>query len=138
MGKRKTKRKPQKKLKEKLDTVFNCTFCNHENSIECKMDQQNKVGHLNCKICGVSWQTNITYLDEPVDVYSAWIDACEELNKRQRVQRARQLRPDLDNVDYGRRSTSPPLTLSTSRNTRDDDNLDRLDPFDDDEDDDDF
>ncbi|KAI9299792.1 hypothetical protein BJ944DRAFT_143926, partial [Cunninghamella echinulata] len=67
-GKRKSKRKPVKKLKQKLDTQFNCLFCNHENAIECKLDQSNKVGHL-------------TYLDEPVDVYSAWIDACEEVNK---------------------------------------------------------
>jgi transcription elongation factor Elf1 len=44
-------------------------------------DQQNKVGHLSCKVCDVSWQCPITYLDEAVDVYSAWIDACENVNK---------------------------------------------------------
>ncbi|KAI8388354.1 transcription elongation factor Elf1 like-domain-containing protein [Radiomyces spectabilis] len=102
MGKRKAKRKPQKKLKAKLDTQFNCLFCNHEKSVECRLDQQNKVGHLACKICDVSWQCGITYLDEPVDVYSAWIDACEEVNrsKRQAAARARDReRTDRDEAD---------------------------------------
>ena len=39
MGKRKAKRKapPKKKFLEKLDTQFNCPFCNHERSCEVKM-----------------------------------------------------------------------------------------------------
>ncbi|ORY92327.1 hypothetical protein BCR43DRAFT_446078, partial [Syncephalastrum racemosum] len=73
-GKRKVKRQPQRKLKEKLDSQFNCLFCNHEKAIECKIDHANKVGHLN-------------YLDEPVDVYSAWIDACEDVNYAKRQTR---------------------------------------------------
>ncbi|EIE77857.1 hypothetical protein RO3G_02561 [Rhizopus delemar RA 99-880] len=81
MGKRKTKRKPQKKLKDKLDTQFNCVFCNHENSVDCKIDNANKLGHLN-------------YLDEPVDVYSAWIDACEDVNRRKRLERSKNLGRD--------------------------------------------
>ncbi|CAO3692827.1 unnamed protein product [Rhizopus stolonifer] len=85
MGKRKTKRKVQKKLKDKLDTQFTCVFCNHENSVECKIDHPNKLGHLNCKVCSVTWQSQITYLDEPVDVYSGWIDACEDVNRRKRL-----------------------------------------------------
>ncbi|KAI8347648.1 transcription elongation factor Elf1 like-domain-containing protein [Blakeslea trispora] len=123
MGKRKTKRKPQKKLKEKLDTSFNCLFCNHESSIECKIDQQNKVGILTCKICDVNWQTTITYLDEPVDVYSAWIDACEEVNRQKKLQsqRARTQRNDS-------RSPSPPRQNYSSN---------QLDPYDDDEEEDD-
>ncbi|KAG2181827.1 hypothetical protein INT44_008643, partial [Umbelopsis vinacea] len=80
-GKRKSNRKPVKRLKPELDKQFNCLFCNHEKSIECKIDHQNKVGHLSCKVCDVSWQCPITYLDEAVDVYSAWIDACENVNK---------------------------------------------------------
>ncbi|KAI7897527.1 transcription elongation factor Elf1 like-domain-containing protein [Cokeromyces recurvatus] len=120
MGKRKTKRKPQKKLKEKLDTQFNCLFCNHENSIECKIDHQNKVGILSCKICGVSWQDTITYLDEPIDVYSAWIDACEELNKQRKV-RAQQQRMETTN---SQRSPPPRSNVHSE---------DHLDPFDDDD-----
>ncbi|KAI8886929.1 Elf1-domain-containing protein [Backusella circina FSU 941] len=124
MGKRKTKRKPQKKLKDKLDTTFSCLFCNHESSIECKIDQPNKVGHLTCKVCDVNWQCTVTYLDEPVDVYSAWIDACEEVNKRKKLeaQRAR----DRNTRDDSR--SPPPQDYSE----------DRLNPFDEDEDDDDY
>ncbi|ORZ08968.1 transcription elongation factor Elf1 like-domain-containing protein [Absidia repens] len=98
MGKRKVKRKAAKKVKDKLDTQFNCLFCNHEKSIECKLDQSNKVGHLNCKVCDIAWQCSITYLDEPVDVYSAWIDACEEVNKskKQAAARAREQERDRD------------------------------------------
>ncbi|KAI9480281.1 MAG: transcription elongation factor 1 [Benjaminiella poitrasii] len=134
MGKRKVKRKPQKKLKEKLDTQFNCLFCNHENSIECKIDHQNKVGILSCKICGVSWQDTITYLDEPVDVYSAWIDACEELNKQKKV-RAQQRREEGITDSFNQRDRSPQQSPLSRDNTYPED---RLDPFDDEDDEDDF
>ncbi|KAI9313356.1 hypothetical protein BX666DRAFT_1975692 [Dichotomocladium elegans] len=60
MGKRKAKRAAPKKLKTTLDSQFNCLFCNHEKAIDCKIDHANKVGHLSCKICDVSWQCNIT------------------------------------------------------------------------------
>ncbi|GAA5805253.1 transcription elongation factor Elf1 like-domain-containing protein [Helicostylum pulchrum] len=118
MGKRKTKRKPQKKLKDKLDVQFNCLFCNHENSIECKIDHTNKVGLLSCKVCDVSWQCVVTYLDEPVDVYSGWIDACEEVNKQKKLQALKQRERATNRED----SRSPPPQ-------------DRLDPFDEDDED---
>jgi transcription elongation factor Elf1 len=37
MGKRKSKRKPQTKRKERLDKTFNCPFCNHEKTVECRL-----------------------------------------------------------------------------------------------------
>lgn len=39
MGRRKKARKapPKKKNVEPLDSQFNCPFCNHEKSCECKM-----------------------------------------------------------------------------------------------------
>lgn len=39
MGRRKAKRKPPPKRKaiEKMDTFFNCPFCNHERACEVKM-----------------------------------------------------------------------------------------------------
>ena len=38
MGKRKSRAKPPpKKRMDKLDTVFSCPFCNHGNSVECRM-----------------------------------------------------------------------------------------------------
>jgi transcription elongation factor Elf1 len=63
-------------------------------------------------------------LDEPVDVYSGWIDACEELNKRKKAEAARRAQGSSSNnrADSG---SPPPSHLN-----------DRLDPFDEDEDDD--
>ncbi|RKP04645.1 transcription elongation factor 1, partial [Thamnocephalis sphaerospora] len=77
MGKRKSSRKPVVRIKPKLDKQFSCIFCNHEKSVEVKMDKESKVGNILCRVCSASWQTSIHYLSEAVDVYSDWIDACE-------------------------------------------------------------
>lgn len=37
MGKRKSSSKPVVKAKVKLDTTFDCLFCNHEKSVAVKM-----------------------------------------------------------------------------------------------------
>ena len=80
MGKRKSSAKPQKKIKQTLDTVFTCLFCNHEKAVICTLDRKNLLGELHCKICGQSFQTAIHSLSQPVDIYTDWIDACEDLN----------------------------------------------------------
>lgn len=81
MGKRKkSNRTPAKKLVLKLDTKFNCLFCNHDKSVSCTLDKKNCIGSLQCKICGQSFQTRINALSQPVDVYSDWFDAVEEVN----------------------------------------------------------
>ncbi|EGS20960.1 transcription elongation factor 1-like protein [Thermochaetoides thermophila DSM 1495] len=41
-----------------------CLFCNHERSIEIKLDKKVGVG-------------NLEYLSAPIDVYSEWVDAAE-------------------------------------------------------------
>ncbi|ODV65264.1 hypothetical protein HYPBUDRAFT_114158 [Hyphopichia burtonii NRRL Y-1933] len=79
MGKRKTARKPVKKIKQTLDITFTCLFCNHEKSVICTLDKKNSLGELHCKICGQSFQSAIHSLSQPVDIYSDWIDACEDL-----------------------------------------------------------
>lgn len=79
MGKRKAAAKPVKKVKQKLDTTFRCLFCNHEKSVICTLDKRNSIGDLHCKICGQTFQTAINSLSQPVDIYSDWIDACEDL-----------------------------------------------------------
>lgn len=79
MGKRKSSAKPQKKIKQVLETTFSCLFCNHEKSVICTLDKKNGLGELHCKICGQSFQTAINSLSQPVDIYSDWIDACEDL-----------------------------------------------------------
>lgn len=79
MGKRKTARKPVKKVKAKLDVVFTCVFCHEEEAIKIniKRNVYGRNGHasLSCKSCNVSWETEIEPMREPIDVYATWIDA---------------------------------------------------------------
>lgn len=81
MGKRKSSAKPVKKVKQVLDITFTCLFCNHERSVICTLDKKNGIGELHCKICGQNFQSNIHSLSKPVDIYSDWIDACEDLEE---------------------------------------------------------
>ncbi|KAJ9611960.1 hypothetical protein H2200_003555 [Cladophialophora chaetospira] len=83
MGKRKkSSRKPQgPKKREPLATTFTCLFCNHEKSIQVKLDKKAGVGNLYCRVCGQKYQTGINYLSAAVDVYSDWVDACEDVAK---------------------------------------------------------
>ncbi|KAF2669189.1 Elf1-domain-containing protein [Microthyrium microscopicum] len=82
MGKRKKAAKPMAKKKGRtLPTTFQCLFCNHDSSAVVKMDKKMGVGHLTCKVCAQSWQSNITYISAPVDVYYDWVDACEAAAK---------------------------------------------------------
>lgn len=84
MGKRKkSSRTPVKRVVQKLDTKFNCLFCNHDKSVSCTLDKKNSIGTLSCKICGQSFQTRINSLSQPVDIYSDWFDAVEEVNQGQ-------------------------------------------------------
>ncbi|PAV61660.1 hypothetical protein WR25_00678 isoform A [Diploscapter pachys] len=81
MGKRKSKRKPPPKVKAivPLDTQFDCPFCNHERVCEVKMDRDKNIGFISCRVCSEDFQTSIHELSEPIDVYSEWIDACEQV-----------------------------------------------------------
>ena len=38
---------------------------------------------IQCQICMEDFKCAVNYLSEPVDVYSEWIDACEEANKEE-------------------------------------------------------
>ncbi|KAF9946740.1 hypothetical protein BGZ72_011192 [Mortierella alpina] len=88
MGKRKSARKPQGRVKKTLDTQFDCVSCFHEKSINCKLDFDQKVGHLQCRMCGVSYTCAINYLSHAVDVYHDWIDACESVNASAKAAKA--------------------------------------------------
>ncbi|QEL61548.1 hypothetical protein CJJ09_003695 [Candidozyma auris] len=63
-------------------------------SVICTLDKKNGVGDLACKICGQSFQTAINSLSQPVDIYSDWIDACEDLAEEAEARGA-----DLENVE---------------------------------------
>jgi transcription elongation factor Elf1 len=67
--------------REPLASTFTCLFCNHEKAIQVKLDKKAGVGNLHCKVCGQKFQTGINYLSAAVDVYSDWVDACEEVAK---------------------------------------------------------
>ncbi|KAJ3044087.1 hypothetical protein HDV00_003191 [Rhizophlyctis rosea] len=82
MGKRKSARKPVAKAKVTLEKQFLCFYCNHEKAVTVKVDKREKIGHLSCKFCGVSWQTVCQPpMDEPVDVYHDWLDAADQINR---------------------------------------------------------
>ncbi|KAJ2883453.1 hypothetical protein H4R27_002758 [Coemansia aciculifera] len=85
MGKRKSSRKVVKKEQPKLDTTFDCLFCNHEKSIVVAMDKKNRVGNLKCKVCSATYQAALNHLSDPIDVYSEWIDACEEAKRKETI-----------------------------------------------------
>lgn len=81
MGKRKSSKPPPKKVRPKLDTTFNCPFCNSAKSVTCKLDWERDIGTVDCSVCKANYTTPVTHLTEPIDVYSDWIDACEEENQ---------------------------------------------------------
>ncbi|SPC61133.1 related to ELF1  len=85
MGKRKSSSKKPGGAKEPapLDTVFTCLFCNHEKAVSCKIDDKARIGYLSCKVCGQKFSADTSPLDQPIDVYSLWIDACEDVANEQ-------------------------------------------------------
>mmetsp|Transcript_18697 Transcript_18697/g.33834 ORF Transcript_18697/g.33834 Transcript_18697/m.33834 type:complete len:80 (+) Transcript_18697:1460-1699(+) len=78
MGKRKSSRKQTKAPKPKLDRVFDCPFCFHNKTVEV-LTKQGKAS-LSCRVCAANYETKLTPLTEPIDVYSEWIDECERQN----------------------------------------------------------
>lgn len=73
----KTQTKKQKKAAPKLDTSFNCPFCNGAKTVTCAIDLEHGLATARCGACGESFQTQADHLTEPVDVFSDWLDACE-------------------------------------------------------------
>jgi len=80
MGKRKKAKPPPKKRRLTVPKSFDCPFCNHEQSVECKLIREKNMGQILCNTCNTTFEAPITYLSEPIDVYSDWIDACERAN----------------------------------------------------------
>lgn len=75
-----------KKVKPKLDTTFNCPFCNAASAVTAALDFDAERGKCSCGVCGEEYTAVIDRLAEPVDVYAAWIDACEEANNERGLQ----------------------------------------------------
>ena len=89
MGKRKAKRKAPKPVRArlgKLESVFTCPFCHHENTVECKLDRTAMIGSLSCRVCEASFKTPIDNLCHPVDVFHLWTDARESAAEATAIQ----------------------------------------------------
>merc|ERR1719265_1192187 len=82
MGRRRTRAQAAPKPKPKLDTTFDCLFCQSAKAIEVKLVRLEQIGYLKCRVCGAGFQSRINYLSEAVDVYSDWVDEAEEANMR--------------------------------------------------------
>mmetsp|Transcript_55337 Transcript_55337/g.89476 ORF Transcript_55337/g.89476 Transcript_55337/m.89476 type:complete len:99 (+) Transcript_55337:89-385(+) len=80
MGRRRSRGQAAPKPKPKLDSMFDCLFCQSLKAIEVKLIRLEKIGFLKCRVCGVNFQSAISYLNEAVDVYSDWVDATSEAN----------------------------------------------------------
>jgi transcription elongation factor Elf1 len=63
-----------------LFNTFDCPFCNHTGSVECTIDLKHRLAEAVCGICKEAYSTSAHALTEPIDVYSEWIDACEQAN----------------------------------------------------------
>ncbi|CAL5051146.1 unnamed protein product [Urochloa decumbens] len=102
MGKRKSRKaaKVPPKKKEKLETAFDCPFCNHRASVECTIDFKERIAVATCGMCKEAYHTDANALTEPVDVYSEWIDACELANEGVVVDRHRQSEGDDDGDEF--------------------------------------
>ncbi|KAL5993529.1 hypothetical protein ACLOJK_014454 [Asimina triloba] len=83
-GKRKSARPklvPKKRM-GKLDTVFNCPFCGYPRSVECTIDKKSWIGIVSCSFCNETYRTKANHLTEEIDIYSEWVDECEQVNER--------------------------------------------------------
>ena len=118
MGKRKSKARVMKKTIQTVPTQFDCIFCNHAKTVECKLNMASSVGTIRCRVCQVTFQMEINHLTEPIDIYGEWIDETEKANR-------------VDRDDPASAVTS----ASASQRNRDSDR--RRDAEDDDDDDDD-
>lgn len=81
MGKRKSSKPPPKAVRAKLETTFSCPFCNTNKAVTALLDHEREVGTVSCNSCHENFSCKIDSLSEPIDVYSEWIDACENENK---------------------------------------------------------
>eukprot|EP01069_Polyplicarium_translucidae_P007373 Polyplicarium_translucidae@DN3099_c0_g3_i3.p2 len=69
------------KPKEKLAAAFDCPFCGHCRCVDAKLEKKRALGTLACRICSASYSMRVSPLTEPIDLFSDWIDRCEEENK---------------------------------------------------------
>src|SRR4051794_41007142 len=106
MGKRKSKARVMKKAVATVATVFSCPFCNHNNTVECKLNYNTNLGLLKCRVCSVNYQMEINHLTEPIDIYSEWIDETEKINKINLNKQDDDDEEEDDNYNYNNRNNT--------------------------------
>ncbi|KAF9938804.1 hypothetical protein BGZ67_010354 [Mortierella alpina] len=80
-SKRREQARRLQKRPRRLDKLFDCINCSQSKTVRCKLKLGDRVGSLECEKCKVAFSTSIHHLSHDVDVYHAWIDACEEEQK---------------------------------------------------------
>ncbi|GMH69831.1 hypothetical protein TrST_g4701 [Triparma strigata] len=83
-GRRAKKQKVQTKARPKVATKFKCPFCNHTDSVECKLNNRSGTGSLSCRVCSAGFEMPVHYLTEPIDIFYEWLDACEREERKRR------------------------------------------------------
>lgn len=65
----------QKKQQPKLDTSFNCPFCNSSKSVVCSLDHEKQLGTIRCIQCQANFQSRISHLTEAIEwvAMHAWL-----------------------------------------------------------------
>uniref|UniRef100_A0A3B0N778 Transcription elongation factor Elf1 like, putative n=1 Tax=Theileria annulata TaxID=5874 RepID=A0A3B0N778_THEAN len=111
MGKRKTKKiKPSKsslalKNRNKPLREFHCHYCQNDKSVWIRISKSTATANLKCRICGIESSFPVTSLDEPIDVYSIWVDSSRQSlstsqgNLRDRPRKVAQPEDALDEED---------------------------------------
>ena len=99
MGRRKSRKKPTaggKKKAPKLATTFDCPFCNHSGSIKITIVKK-AYAELNCTSCSeVKWSCIWHQPEQPIDIYSRWIDACSKTGAQEADQNEELLEADAE------------------------------------------
>lgn len=73
------------------------------------------MGALTCRICGATYEKRINRLDEPIDIYGAWIDACVSANAQAAEQARRKISSlGTDTGGSSHSGGSPQLEAETS------------------------
>ena len=83
MAKKKQRKKVFKPPQPKLATLFNCPECGRQKIIEVRMLRKDKKGHLQCRACGVEFETKLKSATTPIDIYYEWIDYREKEQEKE-------------------------------------------------------
>eukprot|EP01100_Stratorugosa_tubuloviscum_P009942 TRINITY_DN4201_c0_g3_i1.p1 TRINITY_DN4201_c0_g3~~TRINITY_DN4201_c0_g3_i1.p1 ORF type:complete len:285 (+),score=121.59 TRINITY_DN4201_c0_g3_i1:44-898(+) len=96
MGRRKSRKKPLKRIKRRPTTIFDCPLCSTIGGLDVRIDHNAKTGIVTCSTCDKPWQATIPSYYEKVDLYCKYLDECVNENKRMQIPNESQ-----EIVDFG-------------------------------------